>query len=51
MKEVNECISDIGWENYSIFPTIDLTSGFRQMLIYEGDSHLTDFTGKVNLSR
>ena len=44
MKEVNECISDIGQENSTIFPTIDRTSGFRQMPISEADSHLTDFT-------
>ena len=28
MKEVNECISDIGPANSTIFTTIDLTSSF-----------------------
>ena len=44
MKEVNECISDIGRANSNIFTTIDLTSGFWQMPIDEQDSHLTAFT-------
>ena len=42
MKEVNECISEIGRAN--IFTTIDLTSGFWQMPINDKDSHLTTFT-------
>ena len=42
MKEVSECISDIGWANSTIFTTIDnLTSGFWQMPNDEKDSHLT----------
>ena len=44
MKEVNECISDIGRANSTIFTTIDLTSGFWQMPIDESDSHTTAFT-------
>ena len=46
MKEVSECIADIGRANSSIFTTIDLTSGFWQMPIHEDDSHLTAFTVK-----
>ena len=44
MKEVNECISNIGGANSAIFTTINLTSGFWQMRIDEKDSHLTAFT-------
>ena len=44
MKEVNECISDIGRANSNIFTTIDLTLGFWQMPIDDQDSHLTAFT-------
>ena len=44
MKKVNECISDIGRANSTIFTTIDLTSGFWQMPIDEADSHTTAFT-------
>ena len=44
MKEVNECITDIGRANSTIFTTIDLTSRFWQMPIDEKDSHLTAFT-------
>ena len=44
MKEVNECISDIGRANSTIFTTIDLTPGFWQMPIDESDSHTTAFT-------
>ena len=44
MKEVNECISNIGRSNSTIFTTIDLTSGFWQMPIDESDSHTTAFT-------
>ena len=44
MKEVNECISDIGRAKSNIFTTIDLTSGFWQMPIDDKDSHLTAFT-------
>ena len=44
MKAVNECISNIGRSNSTIFTTIDLTSGFWQMPIDESDSHTTAFT-------
>ena len=44
MKEVNECITDIGRTNSTIFTTINLTSGFWQMPIDKKDSHLTAFT-------
>ena len=44
MKEISECIGDIGRANSTIFTTIDLTSGFWQMPIHPDDSHLTAFT-------
>jgi len=28
MKEITECIGDIGRANYTIYSTLDLTSGF-----------------------
>jgi hypothetical protein len=44
MKEINECIGNIGRANSSIFSTLDLMSGFWQMKL-EGESQcLTDFT-------
>ena len=48
MKEVNECISNIGRANSTIFTTIDLTFGFWQMPIDDQDSHLTAFTVPVH---
>jgi hypothetical protein len=48
MKEISECISDIGRAGSKIFTTIDLTSGFRQMPIDERDNHLTAFKVKNN---
>ena len=33
MKDVNECIHDIGRSGSSLFTTIDLTGGFWQMLL------------------
>ena len=44
MKEINECIGDIGRAGSTIFSTIDLTSGFWQMQIHPKDSHKTAFT-------
>ena len=44
MKEISECIGDIGRANSSIFTTLDLTSGFWQMPLHPQDSHFTAFT-------
>jgi hypothetical protein len=44
MKEINECISDIGRANSSIFSTLDLTSGFWQMKLVEESQPLMAFT-------
>ena len=44
MKEINECIGDIGRAGSTIFSTLDLTSGFWQMQIHPKDSHKTAFT-------
>ena len=44
MKEINECIGDIGRANSTIFTTLDLTSGFWQMPMHPDDAHLTAFT-------
>ena len=44
MKEINECIGDIGRANSTIFTTLDLTSGFWQMPLHPDDVHKTAFT-------
>jgi hypothetical protein len=44
MKEITECISDIGRANSRIFSTLDLTSGFWQMKLDEKSQPLTAFT-------
>jgi transposase InsO family protein len=44
MKEINECIGDIGRANSTIFTTLDLTSGFWQMPLHPDDAHKTAFT-------
>jgi len=44
MKEITECISDIGSANSSIFSTLDLTSGFWQMKLDDKSQPLTAFT-------
>ncbi len=44
MKEIMECIGDIGRANSTIFLTLDLTSGFWQMQLDKKSQHLTAFT-------
>jgi Reverse transcriptase (RNA-dependent DNA polymerase)/Retroviral aspartyl protease len=44
MKEITECIGDIGRANSTIFFTLDLTSGFRQMQLNKKSQPLTAFT-------
>ena len=44
MKEINECIGDMGKAESTIFSTLDITSGFWQMPMHPKHSHLTAFT-------
>jgi len=44
MKEITECIGDIGHANSCIFSMLDLTSGFWQMKLDSQSQLLTAFT-------
>ena len=44
MKDVSECIGEIGRSNSTIFSTLDLTAGFWQMLLHPKSRPYTAFT-------
>jgi hypothetical protein len=44
MKDVQECIDEIGQSGSSLFTTIDLTAGFWQMILKPQVRHYTAFT-------
>ena len=44
MQTVDECINEIGKAQSSIFSTLDLTSGYHQMLLDPKSRHFTAFT-------
>ncbi len=44
MKDINECINEIGNSGSSLFTTIDLTAGFWQMLLQPKSRPYTAFT-------
>ena len=44
MKDVSECINEIGRSGSTIFTTIDLTAGFWQMLLHPKSRPYTAFT-------
>ena len=44
MQDVTECINEIGRSNSTIFSTLDLTSGFWQMLLHPKSRQFTAFT-------
>ena len=44
MQTVDECIAQIGKANSTIFSTLDLTSGYHQMLLEPKSAPLTAFT-------
>jgi hypothetical protein len=53
MKEITECIGDIGQANSTIFSALDLTSGFWQMQLDEKSQPLqqhSPFLDKDNTS-
>jgi hypothetical protein len=43
MKDIHECIGDIGRAESTIFKTLDLTSGFWQMLLHANSVPKTAF--------
>jgi len=44
LRTVDECIAEIGKYKSSIFSTMDLSSGYHQMLLDKNSRHVTAFT-------
>jgi hypothetical protein len=44
MKDITECIVEIGHANSTTFTTLDLASGFWQMPLHPDDAYTTAFT-------
>ena len=47
IREVRDCVDEVGLAGSKIFSTIDLTSGFWQQSLEEGSTLLLQYPGKV----